>query len=105
MSIRFPNRFTIRQPPPPLAGVVIAAVGIGSEVVVVTTGAGFMDSEDPAAGSSGASLCFSTIGSSCGGGNGVGGGGNGVTLGFGGNVAECLGVDVDVGFGCTGAAF
>ena len=98
MSIRFPNRITIRQPPPPLAGVVIAAAGIGSEVVFVEKGAGFMDSEDPVAGSGGASMCFSTIGSSC-------GGGNGVTLGFGGKMAESLGVDVDVGFGCTGAAF
>jgi len=60
MSIRFPKRFTILQPPPPLAGAVVVTAGIGFKVVVGTTGASFSAGGSTAGGSVGTSLCLST---------------------------------------------
>ena len=101
--MRFPNRFTILQPPAPLASVVEVASAIRFGVLVGTTGFGFSTTVGGGitSGFGGrSSMFFSTAGLICGGDSG-----GGVASGLEGGVDDCFGVVVAVILGCTTAAF
>ena len=101
MSIRFPKRLTILQPPPPVAGVVAIAAFICFEVVAGTTGTGFLAASGGGVtfGFGGtSSMFFSTAGLAFGRGSDAG-----VALKFGG-MEDFFGIAVDVILGCTTAA-